>query len=128
MKFCPAQIVPLFTVIIGLGLTVKLLVAKACDRHPVIEFVPITVKEVLLGGLTTALPPCMVYVFAPFGLMVKFCPTQIVPLFTVIVGLGFTVKLLVAKACDKQPAALVPDTVKLALLVGLTTALPPCMV
>ena len=60
MKFWPAQIVPLFTVIIGLGLTVKLLVANACDLHPVAEFVPITVKELLLGGLTTALPPCMV--------------------------------------------------------------------
>ena len=58
----------------------------------------------------------------------KFCPTQIVPLFTVMVGFGLTVKLLGAKACDKQPAALVPDIVKLALLVGLTTALPPCMV
>ena len=58
----------------------------------------------------------------------KFCPTQIVPLFNVMVGLGLTVKLIVAKACDKQPAVLVPDTVKLALLVGLTTALPPCMV
>ena len=58
----------------------------------------------------------------------KFCPTQIVPLFTVMVGLGLTVKLLVAKACDKQPAVLVPYIVKLALLVGLTTALPPCMV
>ncbi len=60
MKFCPAQMAPEFTVIIGLGLTIKLLVAKACDLHPVTEFVPITVKEVLLGGLTTALPPCMV--------------------------------------------------------------------
>ena len=58
----------------------------------------------------------------------KFCPTQIVPLFTVMVGFGLTVKLLVAKACDKHPAPLVPDIVKLALLGGLTTALPPCMV
>ena len=57
--------------------------------------------------------------------MVKFCPAQIVPLFTVMVGLGLTVKLLVARACDTQPATLVPDIVKLALLVGLTTALPP---
>ena len=60
VKFWPAQIAPLFTVIIGLGFTIKLLVAKVCDLHPVAEFVPITVKEVLLGGLTTAFPPCMV--------------------------------------------------------------------
>ena len=60
MKFCPAQIAPEFTVIIGFAFTIKLLVATACDTHPVTEFVPITVKEVLLGGLTTALPPCMV--------------------------------------------------------------------
>ena len=60
--------------------------------------------------------------------MVKFCPTQIVPLFTVMVGLGLTVKLLVARACDTHPAALVPDIVKLALLGGLTTGFPPCMV
>ena len=60
MKFWPAQIAPEFTVIIGFVFTIKLLVAKACDRHPVIEFVPSTVKELLLGGLTTALPPCMV--------------------------------------------------------------------
>ena len=43
MKFCPAQIAPEFTVIIGFAFTNKLLVAKACDRHPVTEFVPITV-------------------------------------------------------------------------------------
>ena len=60
MKFCPEQIVPLFTVIIGFAFTTKLLVANDCDLHPVTEFVPITVKEVLLGGLTTAFPPCMV--------------------------------------------------------------------
>ncbi len=40
----------------------------------------------------------------------KFCPTQIDPLFTVMIGLGLTVKLLVAKVCDKQPAELVPTT------------------
>jgi len=111
----------------GNGLTVKLLVAKACDLHPAV-LVPITVKDVLLGGLTTALPPCMVYVFAPLGLMVKFCPAQIEPEFTIIIGLTFTIKLLVATACDTQPAVLVPATVKLELLNGLTTAFPPCMV
>ena len=110
VKFCPTQIVPLFTVMVGLGLTVKLIVAKACDKQPAV-LVPDTVKLALLVGLTTALPPCIVKVFAPFGLMVKFCPTQIAPLFTVIIGLGLTVKLLVAKACDTHPAVLVPATV-----------------
>ena len=44
--------------------------------------------------------------------MVKFCPAQIVPLFTVMIGLGLTVKLMFAKVCDTQPAVLVPATVK----------------
>ena len=41
----------------------------------------------------------------------KFCPAQITPLFTVRIGLAFTIKLLVAKACDTHPAVLVPATV-----------------
>ena len=53
----------------------------------------------------------MVYVFAPFGLIVNDWPAQIDPLFTVIIGLGLTIKLLVAKAWDTQPAVLVPTTV-----------------
>ena len=79
----------------------------------------------LPAGLTTALPPCMVYVFAPFGLIVNDWPAQIAPEFTVIIGLAFTIKLLVATACDTHPAVLVPATVKIALLGGLTTPLPP---
>ena len=110
VKLCPAQMVPLLTVMIGLGLTLKLLIARACDTQPAL-LVPATVYVVLIAGFTTALPPCMVYVVAPFGLMVKLWPAQMVPLLTVIVGLGLTDKLLVAKACDKQPAALVPATV-----------------
>ena len=43
MKFCPTQIEPEFTVMIGLVFTIKLLVATACDLHPVRVFVPITV-------------------------------------------------------------------------------------
>ena len=49
--------------------------------------------------------------FAPFGLIVKDSPIHIAPELTVTVGLGFTIKLLVAKAYDKQPAVLVPATV-----------------
>ena len=59
MKFCPAQIAPEFTEMIGLGLTVKLLVTNPSDLHPAV-LVPATVKIALLGGLTTELPPCMV--------------------------------------------------------------------
>lgn len=70
----------------------------------------------------------MVYVFAPAGLIVNDCPAQIAPEFTVNIGLGFTVKILVAHACDTHPAELVPSTVYVALLVGLTTAVAPCMV
>ena len=125
MKFCPAQIEPEFTIIIGLAFTIKLLVATACDTQPAV-LVPATVKLELLNGLTTAFPPCMVYVFAPLGLMVKFCPAQIAPEFTIIVGLVFTIKLLVATACDTHPVTeFVPITVKDVLLVGLTTRFPP---
>jgi hypothetical protein len=48
VKFCPAQIAPEFTVMLGFALTIKLV--KACELHPVTEFVPATVKEVLLAG------------------------------------------------------------------------------
>ena len=52
----------------------------------------------------------MVYVFAPFGLIVKACPEQIIPLFTVIVGFGLTTKLLVT--FDEHPVIVfVPTTV-----------------
>ena len=44
-------------------------------------------------GLTTAFPPCMVYVLIPVGLIVNDSPEQITPLFTVIVGLGLTVNV-----------------------------------
>ena len=43
--------------------------------------------------------------------MVKDCPAQIAPEFTVIVGFALTVRLLVVKAYDTQPAVLVPATV-----------------
>ena len=69
------------------------------------------------------------YVFAPLATNAIESPKQTTlgPLM-LTVGFEFTVKLLVAKACDTHPAVLVPATVKIALLGGLTTALPPCMV
>ena len=54
-----------------------------------------------------------VYEVAPTALNVAELPIHIIDglLVAVNVGFGFTVKLLVVKACDKHPAALVPDTV-----------------
>ena len=46
MKFCPAQIVPLFTVIIGLGLTVKFVVAEPIQPAAV----PVNEYEVFDAG------------------------------------------------------------------------------
>ena len=56
-----------------------------------------------MSGFTTELPPCMVYVFAPAGFIVNDCPAQIAPEFTVNVGLGFTVRFIIAEPI--QPAA-----------------------
>jgi hypothetical protein len=43
--------------------------------------------------------------------MEKDCPAQIVPLFTPMIGLLYTIMLLIALDCDGHPAALVPDSV-----------------
>ena len=46
MKFCPAQIVPLFTVMIGLALTVKFVVAEPIQPAAV----PVNEYEVFDAG------------------------------------------------------------------------------
>ena len=45
-------------------------------------------------GDTTELPLLYVYVLAPLGLIVNELPAQIVPLFTVSVGVVFTVTVI----------------------------------
>ena len=47
---------------------------------------------------------------APPGSMVKDCPVQITPEFTVMLGVMFTVTLLTAVLVPTQPKALVPVT------------------
>ena len=47
---------------------------------------------------------------APPGSMVKDCPVQITPEFTVMVGVVLTVTALTAVFVAKQPKALVPLT------------------
>jgi hypothetical protein len=51
-------------------------------------------------GDTTALPPCIVYVFAPDGEMVNELPEQIEPLFTATVGFGFTETVTAVRDAD----------------------------
>lgn len=64
----PLQIVPLEAVIVGLLITVTVDVAVLALTQPA-ELVPTTVYEVLTVGETFALPPCIVYEFAPVGLI-----------------------------------------------------------
>ena len=63
----------------------------------------------MVGGVTNGEPLEYVYVAAPLGKIVNVEPVHIVPLFTSIVGIAFTVTALTAVAV--QPAALVPVTV-----------------
>ena len=113
MKFCPTQIVPLFTVMIGLGLTVKLLVAKVCDTQPAV-LVPANVKEVFDAGDIVILDAVeallQVYVLAPLAINVAVWPTQIAlepEMLKTGNGLTFTVAVLLVPI---QPAVLVTET------------------
>ena len=62
------------------------------------------------NGFTTFEPDEYVYVDAPLGDIVKDCPVQITPEFTVMVGVVFTVTLLTAVLAPIQPKTLVPVT------------------
>ncbi len=95
---------------------------------PLAEYVVLTLGETEI--LLVLIPPDQVYVFAPLAVKVTPSPKHMAVAVDEIlkIGNGLTVMLLVAKACDKHPAVLVPATVKLALLGGLTTGFPPCIV
>jgi hypothetical protein len=56
VKVTPAQVVPLFTVITGKGLTETLEMAGLEETQPS-EFVPVTEYVVLTRGETVLLPP-----------------------------------------------------------------------
>ena len=56
--------------------------------------------------------------------MLKDCPAHIEPLLTEIVGVGFTVTLLIAGLALTQPAEFVPQTEYDVLAVGETVAVP----
>lgn len=103
----PAQIVPLLAVKVGFGLTV-IVVATEFEAQPLVP-VPITEYDVVLAGVTTE-PLLKAYVLAPVARSVKLCPSQMVPLFTVMVGSGFTVTVPVLFGNTAHPVR-VPVTV-----------------
>jgi hypothetical protein len=106
-------------VIVAAGLTVT--VATAVPVQPA-AFVPVTVYEVVLVGLTeiglVVAPVFQEYVEAPEAVNVAVAPLQIVGELTVIVAGGLTVT--VATAVPVHPAASVPVTVYEVVLVGET--------
>jgi len=106
---CPEQMVPLFTVMVGVMSTVTLLTAPIKLIHPA-EFVPVTEYELVTIGATVEEPFEKVYEAAPPGIIINVCPLQIVPLFTVMVGEGSTVIVLMAVFELTHPAVLVPVT------------------
>jgi hypothetical protein len=77
---------------------------------------------VLDEGDTVALPPVIVYVLAPAGIIVNTWPAQILALFTLTVGKGFTVTELLLDAGTLHPVS-VPLTVKTVFVAGVTTML-----
>jgi hypothetical protein len=105
----PLQIVGLFTVTFKLGFIPT--VAIAVPVHP--NVVPVTVYVVVTTGLTVigfvAAPVLHEYVVAPLAVKVAEVLAQMVGLFTVTIGLEFTVTITVAVFV--QPAAEVPVTV-----------------
>jgi hypothetical protein len=64
---------------------------------------------------------------APAGFIVNELPGHIVPLFTVIGKAGLTVTVDVSTV-ERHPKALLPITVYVVVVVGLTIALPPAYV
>ena len=103
----PLQIIPLFTVITGMLLTVTFEIAVEVQPE---ELLPTTVYVELTVGLTIAEPLENVYEGAPEGDRVKESPMQIAPLLTLTVGEAVTNIFETAGACEMQPSELVPVT------------------
>jgi hypothetical protein len=98
---------PLLSDATGVLNTVTVLIAVFVPAQPN-ALVPVMKYTALNVGDTTGFPPENVYENAPAGFRVKDCPEHIVPLLTVIVGLGFTVTLDTTVFALMQPCTLVP--------------------
>jgi hypothetical protein len=105
----PVQIEPLLTATTGKAATVTDETAVLEPAQPC-ALVPVTLYEAVPVGLTVKVPPEIVYVLAPDGMIVKDLPEQILPLLTEITGTAFTVTVDTAVFDETQPAALVPVT------------------
>jgi hypothetical protein len=118
----PEHIVPLLIVITGKAETVIVLTTLVVIQ-PLVA-VPITPIEVLVVGARVALPFEYVYVLAPVGTIVNVAPLQMLPLFTVMVGLVAMVMLATAVFEATQPKELVPVTLILVFDVATKVLLP----
>ena len=81
----PGQTAPLLMDTVGIAFTTTVEIAVFDDTQPLVP-VPVTAYVPVTAGLTMSLPPLIVYVLAPPGIMVAEPPAQMVGLFTVIVG------------------------------------------
>lgn len=99
----PEQTVAEFTLIVGVALTVT--VAVLTLLHPLV--VPVTVYTVVDEGeglmVARLLPVFHEYPEAPLAVSVALFPEQIVLLFTVTVGFGFTVIVRVVEFWQMPP-------------------------
>jgi hypothetical protein len=80
---------------------------------------------VLAVGDTVKLPPLMVYVPAPVGVIVNELPEQMVALFTASVGVVFTDTVDTTVLTAAQPLAPVPVTEYVEVLPGVTVNVLP---
>ena len=84
----PEQMVALLTARVGVVFTET--VETALEEIQLLVLVPVTEYEVFAVGDTVKLPPLIVYVTAPVGVITTELPKQIVALFTAKVGVAFT--------------------------------------
>jgi hypothetical protein len=102
------------TVGFGFTVTVKAAVPVQPFKVPVTVYVVVVVKMGVVGLETDTRPPVQLYELAPLAVKLAVSPRQILGLFTVIVGFGFTVT--VETAVPVQPFV-VPVTVYVVVVV-----------
>src|SRR5688500_14566099 len=123
----PEQMVALFTEMVGVAFTDTDATAVFEEIQPS-ALVPVTEYDVVEDGLIVKLPPVIVYVAAPAGMITAELPEQMVAMFTEMVGVAFTDTDATAVFEEIQPSALVPVTEYDVVEDGLIVKLPPVIV